>query len=241
MALRRQALLAAAACAALAVSACASSREAAPQFEPARFQAWNDQAPSHRLYPGDEIAVTVYTADELSQTVTVGPDGRANLPMIGGVMVSERSESEAARAIAQRYASVLRDPIVEVRATGFASQNVLVGGEVAEPGLYALPDARTGALEAVLLAGGFETTARRREVVILRRGANGQPMMRTVNLSDALRGGAADSVPLARGDIVFVPRSSIAEVGLFIEQYVTNIVPINQAFGYALANEVFND
>lgn len=240
MALRRQALIGTALLA-LFIAGCAGSGQTPPRFEPARFQAWTDEALSYRLYPGDEIAVTVYTADELSQTVTVGPDGRANLPMIGGVMVSERSEPEAARIIAQRYASVLRDPIVEVRATGFTSQNILVGGEVTEPGLYALPDARTGALEAVLLAGGFQNTAKRREVVILRRAPDGRPMMRTVDLADTLRGGSADSIPLVRGDIVFVPRSAIAEVNLFVEQYVSNIVPFNEAFGYVLANQILED
>lgn len=241
MALRRPARFALAA-ALIALTACASTApERTGGFESARFQPWNEEASGYRLYPGDEIAVTVYTAEELSGTYAVGPDGRANLPMIGGVMVSSRSEPEAARVIAQRYAGVLRDPIVEVRATGFASQTILVGGEVGEPGLYDLADARTGALEAVLLAGGFRNTARRSEVVILRRGENGRPMLRTVDLRAALSGEPADMVPLSRHDIVFVPRSTIAEINLFVEQYVTNIVPFNEAFGYALADAAIDN
>lgn len=228
--------------AALMLSACASgSAERAPAFEPSRFQPWTSEAPAYRLYPGDTIDVTVYTADELSGPATIGPDGRAHLPMIGAVMVSDRSEPEAARAIAQRYASVLRDPIVEVRAADFGSQQIMVGGEVNNPGLYALPDGRTGALEAVLLAGGFQNTARRSEVVILRRGEDGRTMMRTVDLRAALSGHPADMVPLSRHDIVFVPRSTIAEVNLFVEQYISNIVPFNEAFGYALANAALDD
>lgn len=237
----RPRLLAGLALAALLVPACASGPEPARGFEPARFAAWDDSAPSYRLFPGDQIEVTVYTAPELSGTVTIAPDGRAHLPMVGAVMISQQSEPEAARAIAQRYAAVLRDPIVEVRASDFGSQQILVGGEVNQPGLYALPDGRTGALEAVMLAGGFQPTAKRREVVILRRGPDGRTMMRTVDLNAALSGNGGDAIPLARHDIVFVPRSAIAEVNLFVEQYVSNIVPFNQAFGYALANEVFDD
>ena len=66
-------------------------------------------------------------------------------------------------------------------------------------------------------------------------------MMRTVDLRDALSGRPADQVPLRRHDIVFVPRSTIAEVNLFVEQYIANIVPFNEAFGYALANSILND
>ncbi|GGE37936.1 polysaccharide secretin protein HfsD [Marinicauda pacifica] len=227
----------------LALTACAGSPQSAPStgFDPARFAEWSSEDPAYRLYPGDEITVTVYTANELSGPVTVGPDGRANLPMLGALMVADLTEPEAARLIAQRYSSVLRDPIVEVRATGAASQNIFVGGEVATPGLYPLPDMRTGTLEAVLLAGGFQNTARRGEVVVLRRAPDGSAMMRTVDLRDALSGRPADQVPLRRHDIVFVPRSTIAEVNLFVEQYIANIVPFNEAFGYALANSILND
>lgn len=242
MALRRTVRAGLALAALATMSACAgSSAERAPAFQPSRFQTWTGESPAYRLYPGDQIDVRIYTAEELSGTVTIGPDGRAHLPMVGAVMVSGRSEPEAARDIAQRYASVLRDPIVEVRAADYGSQQIMVGGEVNSPGLYTLPDGRTGALEAVLLAGGFQPTARTREVVILRRAENGRTMMRTVDLRAALSGQPADMVPLARHDIVFVPRSTIAEVNLFVEQYISNIVPFNEAFGYALANAALDD
>jgi len=210
--------------------------------EATRFQPWSDSAPAYRLFPGDVIDVTVHTASELSGEYPVGPDGRVNLPLAGGVTVAGQTAPEAARSFASRYASVLRDPIIEVRAASFGSQRILVGGEVNEPGLFDLPSTRVGVMEAVLLAGGPTVRARRGSVVVLRRADNGGVMLREVDLARALRGRTgADTIPLTRHDIVFVPRSGIAEVNDFIELYVRNIIPIDQAFAFALADRVFND
>lgn len=233
---RRNALLAfAAGGAALALGACAGrTRQPAAAFEPTRFQTWSGGDPVYRLYPGDAIEVTVHTAPELSREVEIGPDGRASLPLAGGIMVSQKTAPEAARAIADGYARVLRDPIVEVRPLSFGSQRILVGGEVNAPGPYPLPDGRTGVLEAIMFAGGFQPTARRNAVVVLRRAPDGGAMMRTVDVRSALRGRPADMIPLARHDVVFVPRSGIAEVNLFVDQYVRGILPLDSGFNYLL-------
>ena len=237
---RRHALTA---LAALFAAGCAGR---APQtnpagFEPSRFQDWSDQTPAYRLFPGDTVEVTVHTAGELSGPREVGPDGRVNLPLAGAVMVTGLTAPEAARTMAERYASVLRDPIVEVRPQSFGARRVLVGGEVGDPGLYEMPGGQIGVLEAVMLAGGPTPRARRRRVAVLRRAADGGVMLREVDLAAALSGGPVDSIPLARHDIVFVPRSGIAEVNDFLELYVRNILPIDAAFSYALADSLFND
>jgi len=237
---RRQALTA---LAILFTAGCAG-RARTPEsegFEPSRFQDWNSDAPAYRLYPGDTVAVTVHTADELSGPRDVGPDGRVSLPLAGAVMVAGLTAPEAARTMAERYASVLRDPIVEVRPQSFGSQRILVGGEVTDPGLYDMPSARIGVLEAIMLAGGPTARARRRRIVVLRRAEDGGVMAREVDLAAALDGGRADLIPLQRHDIVFAPRSGIAEVNDFVEQYVRNILPIDAAFSYALADSLFSD
>jgi len=229
--------------AALFGAGCAGRAPSGPpaQFEPSRFQAWSDASPAYRLFPGDTVEVTVHTANELSGAREIGPDGRVNLPLAGAVMVTGLTAPQAARAMAERYAGVLRDPIVEVRPQAFGAQRVLVGGEVGDPGLYEMPSARIGVLEAVMLAGGPTPRARRRRVAVLRRAENGGVMLREVDLSAVLGGGGADSTPLVRHDIVFVPRSGIAEVNDFVEQYVRNILPIDAAFSYALADSLFNE
>jgi len=229
----------------LLLGACASRETPAPApdagFEPARFQAWTDSAPVYRLFPGDEVEVTVHTATELPGPATIGPDGRIVLPLAGSVMVTDLSATQAARAIADRYARVLRDPIVEVRPLTFGAQQVLVGGEVRTPGIYDMPSPRVGALEAIALAGGSTNRGRLREVVVLRRSPEGGVMMRTVNVRAARAGQSTDSIPLLRHDIVYVPASTVAEINDFVELYVRNIIPLDNAFAFAIADRVFNN
>ena len=230
----------------IGLAACASSGSLAPHTDPAwsgrQFAAWQETDPAYRFFPGDSIEVLVHSASELTRTVEIGPDGRVPLPLIGNVMVANHTDFEIANVIADRYAqNVLINPIVEVRRAGLGPQNIIVGGEVNSPGLVEMTGP-IGALEAVMLAGGFQNTAARGEVVVLRRQPGGALMMRTVNLRDALRGRvAADNVQLRRHDIVFVPRSTVAEINVFMEQYVSGILPLDQAFSYAIADAITNN
>ena len=77
-------------------------------------------------------------------------------------------------------AKQLRDPTLAVTSRAFAPQQVFVGGEVNQQGAYTIPGP-IGSLEAILMAGGFRTSAKTSEVVILRRAPNGGLMMRVVN------------------------------------------------------------
>ena len=227
----------------LAVGACAStaSAPATADWGQPRFAAWQDSDPAYRFYPGDSIDVTVHSAPELSRTALIGADGRVSLPLLGNVMVAAKTDFEIANTLADAYArDVLVSPIIEVRRSALGPQNIIVGGEVNAPGLVELTGP-VGALEAVMMAGGFQNTAARGDVVVLRRQPGGGLMMRTVNLHDALRGrSGADNIQIRRHDIIFVPRSTVAELSVFMEQYVSGILPLDQAFSYAIADAITN-
>jgi polysaccharide export outer membrane protein len=59
-------------------------------------------------------------------------------------------------------------------------------------------------------------------------------MIKTVNLKKGLTSGAADLVPLRRFDIVYVPKSGVANAALFVQQYFRDLSPIQFGFSYAL-------
>ncbi len=199
---------------------------------------WSDNEPSYRLYPGDVLDVSESSAPELARTVTVGPDGRISLPLIQPVMAADRSVLEIEGALSQAYSSQLLRPQVEVSVKQAAPLQIYVGGEVKNPGVYAMPG-DINALQGVILAGGFLPTSRRQEVVVLRRGPDGRPMMRTVDLRKAVYGPAGvDAVPLRRSDIIYVPRSTIAEIDNFVQQYLVQTMPIQ--FSYAINGNYMN-
>ncbi len=200
------------------------------------FQRWVDYEPQYLLYPGDQIDVVVPSAPELSRTLTVAPDGRINMPMVEPIMAAGRSIPAVKQALQAELAKQLRDPKVSLTARAFAPQNIYVGGQVTQQGTYALTGP-IGSLEAIIMAGGFLPSAKTGKVVILRRAPNGGLMMRVVNHKRGLKNvrGYADNMQLRRGDIVFVPRNSLSEVGVFVQQ-LRNAIPVDVGVSYNLGN-----
>ena len=202
------------ACAAVALALAAAGPLAAHPAQPfanIAYATWTDDDPLYRLFPGDEMDVAFPSAPELNKTVVVQPDGRINLQLVPPQMAAGRSAPELEQQLAAAYANQLLRPDVTVTVRA-QPLKVFVGGEVGKPGVYDMPG-DIDALRAIIEAGGFADTAKQREVVIIRRSRDGRPMMRTVNLNQALAGKrGAELVPLRRFDIVYVPKTGLAEL-----------------------------
>ncbi|MBX7247903.1 MAG: polysaccharide export protein [Caulobacteraceae bacterium] len=196
------------------------------------YATWDDSEPDYLLYPGDEIEVATPTAPELTRTVKVGPDGRIALPLIGQVMAADRSISELDQVLSQAYATQLVRPVVEITLKASGPLKVFVGGEVGTPGVFDMPG-DIDALQAVIMAGGMKPSAKSGKVVVIRRGPGGRPMVRTIDLGKAQEGRGEAPVPLRRFDVIFVPRSSLAEIGRFMTS-LREALPVS--FSYNLGN-----
>jgi polysaccharide export outer membrane protein len=179
--------------------------------------------------------VAVPSAPELNKTVTVQPDGRVTLPLIAPQMAADRTAPQLEAELSSAYASQLLRPEVNITVRA-QPLKVFVGGDVAKPGVYDMPG-DIDALRAIIEAGGFNDTARRTQVVIIRRGPGGVAMMRTVDLNQPFKDAAhADFVPLRRFDIIFVPRTGLGELGAYMAQ-IRNALPVT--FTYAFGSTVF--
>jgi protein involved in polysaccharide export with SLBB domain len=216
-----------------AANTAAARAEEAP---PAPGIVYNEATPDYRFFPGDEIEITVFSAPELTRTVTVGPDGRVSLPMIAPVRAADLTAAQLHDALVSAYAVALRHPELAVVPKTFGSRQIYVGGEVANPGVYTMA-ADIDAFQAVALAGGFLTSARRGEVIVLSR-ASGQSVVTEVDLStNALRNGLPDARALQRYDVVYVPRSAISHVGLFMQQWLRDALPVQFSLYYDLNSD----
>ena len=242
---RRDALALAVGSGLSALGACAGAGPAsqdlaqrrAPDFTDIGYATWRDDEPAYRIYPGDVLDVVAPSAVELNRTVTVRPDGRISLPLIPPVLAADCSVLQLEARLSQAYSSQLVRPEVQVDVRTVTPLRIFVGGEVAKPGVYDMPG-DINALQAVIMAGGFTTLAGGGKVVIVRRGRGGRAMMRTADLHRAIFDAPeADAVPLRRFDIVYVPRSGIANAGLFVQQYIRDVVPIE--FSYAVSPNAY--
>lgn len=194
------------------------------------YSDWGASEPDYRFYPGDVLTISASADPTLNGDYTVAPDGRIAPPWISPVMVAGQSIEQVRSGLWAAYsAAKMRNPNFNVAVKTASSVTVYVGGEVQTPGEYPITG-DANAMQAVIKAGGAKSSARTGQVVILRKGQNGQVMQRTANLS-ANGGARNDLVPLRRGDVVFVPKTSIAEVGTFMAQ-IRDALPIQ--FGYNL-------
>jgi polysaccharide export outer membrane protein len=149
-------------------------------------------------------------------------------------MAADRSTAEVQAAVSRAYEDILVDSRMSVAVKNAQPLKVFVGGEVEKGGVYDMPG-DINALQAIIQAGGFKTTARRDKVVIIRRGPDGRAMMKTADLRAGIfQPDSVDPVPLRRFDIVYVPRSSVSEIGLFIQQYIRDLTPVSFGFSYSL-------
>lgn len=202
--------------------------ETAPQggFPDIAFADWTDAEPEYVLYPGDEIEIATPTASELTRQLKIGPDGRVALPLIGQIMAADRTIAELESACSQAYASQLVRPVVEVTLRQSAPIRVWVDGEVRTPGVYEM-QGDIDAYQAIIMAGGYLPTAKVGQVALIRRGPGGRRMMRVLDL----RPRRGEVIAVRRGDILYVPRTTLGELANFFTQ-VRNALPIG--FSYAI-------
>lgn len=199
---------------------------------PGMFQQWVDWEPEYKLSPGDQLDIIVSSAPELSRTLTVGPDGRVVMPMTRPIMAAGRTFEQLQAELTGELSKQLRDPTIAISPRAYSPSQIYVGGQVNQPGTYTLPG-RIGALEGLFLAGGMAAGAKTKQVAVLRRAPNGGMMMRTVNIKNGLINIREynDNIQLRRGDIIYVPQTTLAEVGNFV-QAVRNTFPIDFTTSY---------
>jgi protein involved in polysaccharide export with SLBB domain len=201
------------------------------------YATWSEDEPSYRLYPGDELEISVPSAPELSKTLTVQPDGRVSPPLLTPIMAADRNLTDLQLILTQAYSTQLLRPAVNLNLKSTTPLKVYVGGEVNNPGMYDMVG-DGDALRAIMQAGGFKNSGNRSDVAIIRRGPDGSAMMRTADLSGGLRGGGDSRprglVPLRRFDIVYVPKTRAAEASQWVQTYFRDLSPIQLGFSYAI-------
>lgn len=178
----------------------------------------------YRFDIGDAIDFKFPYTPELDFSAPVRPDGAISFPYIGEVTLLGLTVPEVAAELRARYADVLRSPEVNIVVRSFQSLRVFVTGEVPVKGRL---DFRPGMTvsQALYTAGGFEDTANRKEVIILRPAS--PTSLRVMVVSVRARGAEAGDLPLQPNDIVVVTKSRIAALGQAVKQYTRDLLPVS--------------
>lgn len=167
------------------------------------------------------------------RVITVTPSGSIILPDIGEIMVRGLTMSEMKLKIQEALGKKYSNEIdVAISYISGGSHSVYISGEVIAPGVYPIVPSMT-MLKAVMLAGGANRTGNLEEAVLIHYTDDNELNIYKTNLEEVMEEGKINQdLKLSPQDIVFVPRSGIAKANLFIEQYVTNMLPFSRGVNY---------
>lgn len=192
----------------------------------ASIQAAATEDRGYRIQPGDEVAIDFYLSPEFNDDVVVRPDGKVSLRVAGDVQAAGLTPAQLSAELNKAYSSELRAPGVTAHMKNTPGQRVYVQGEVTRPGTIVLQPGMT-ALQAIAEAGGPTDKADGGSVVLIRTDACGTPSGSRLDLDSATaHPGNGDDAQLAARDVIVVPRSRIANIDRFVEQYVRGLLPI---------------
>ena len=160
------------------------------------------------------------------------PDGRISVLLLGELLVAGMTPLELAGHIREPYQRRVGNTDVTVAVTRSAGMSVYLSGEVKSASLLPLDGSLT-LLQAVARAGGFLPSANTRNVLLIRAAGEASLAVRKVDTEKVLRSEMPD-VFLRRGDVVYVPKSDIAQAGQFVDQHINAIVPrfVQLQFGW---------
>ncbi len=174
--------------------------------------------------PGDVLAIWVWRHDDLSVDVTVAPDGYITYPLVGRIEVAGRTYEDLVQTLQAAVNDYYVDAKVAVNVKEVVSQKVMVIGEVQTPSVFPITN-ELSLLEVLTLAGGINPDARTDNVMVVRGGID-NPTRFTVDVRSLYgQGDMSQMVYLQRGDIVYVPTSTITNVERFFRKLQGILAP----------------
>ncbi len=184
-----------------------------------------DSEPLYKIRAGDELDIKFFYTKELNESVKVRPDGFISLQLVDDVKVAGLTPQVLDQELTTRYSQHLKNPVLSVIVRNAVGLRAYVGGEVAAPQLIPLEGGVTP-LQALFRAGGMRPTAHVGAVILIRKGDNGQPLVYQLDLSEkSIVEGRRDlRIAMRPSDVLFVPRSPIANANLWVQQYISDLV-----------------
>ncbi len=122
---------------------------------------------------GDVLEILVWREPDISRTVHVRPDGKISLPLVDDIQASQCTLPQLKDRITKAFAPYVDNPAVYVILEENRSKRIYVIGKVNVQGEYVL-EKETTVLQAIATAGGFSEWAKKDDIIILRRGQQGQ-------------------------------------------------------------------
>lgn len=210
---------------------------------PQAIEAWakpyetNVTATRYVVQPPDELELRCAQVPEVNmQRQRVRPDGKITFEVLGEFEVAGKTPEEIATMVGQRVKELYTlpgDHAVDVRVVLFLSHVYYVVGQVSRPG----PRGYTGRDDLLTSIADAQPNAmawqRRIRVVRPAPQEGNEPLIFEVDYKKMVaKGQTTKDVLLQEGDVVYVPPTVLAAIGMVLEEFIS---PVARAFyGYYL-------
>jgi polysaccharide export outer membrane protein len=180
------------------------------------------RVPEYRMVPGDRLSINLGPKPDPSQEyvreVTIRTDGRITVYPVGDVVAAGLTPMELQRSIIGILSASMRLPRATVEVVSSTANQVHVLGRVQRPGSVPVLPFMT-VTQAITAGGGFMDDAARNSVLLIHREGASTVRVTRIRLDRTLKGTAFVDPILSRFDIVYVPRSTVGNVSLFLRQF----------------------
>lgn len=174
---------------------------------------------NYLIGPGDSVQIFVWRNPEVSQAVTVRPDGKISTPLVEDLQASGKTPTQLARDLEKALETYIRQPIVTVIVAGgigpYSEQIRVIGqvggqggsssGETDKPQAIAYKHKMT-LLDVLIAVGSLNEFADGNETKLVRV-VDGEQKEYLVRVEDLLNGDINANVDMLPGDILIIPES----------------------------------
>tara|TARA_B100001250_G_scaffold231277_1_gene198505 strand:+ start:2045 stop:3850 length:1806 start_codon:yes stop_codon:yes gene_type:complete len=185
------------------------------RFSPTTFAPSNKipASSSYVLGPGDILNLNYYGNDKINKKVSVSRDGSIDLPLLGPVVLSGLTFSEAKDFLKNKVSSDLIGTQISITLDSLRSISVYILGEAYKPGSYTVSALST--ITNVLFAtGGVNENGSLRNIELRRNGK----LIKTFDFYDLLlKADTSSDARIEDGDVIFIP-------------FIANRVSLNGSF-----------
>ena len=207
----------------LLLGACAKQPGLPPSTEYGS-QTTSPETYNYLIGPGDQLQIFVWRNPEVSQTVTVRPDGKISTPLVEDLQASGKTSAQLAKDLEKALETYIRQPIVTVivaEGIGPYSEQIRVIGQIAGSRSGQTTDSQGGGqasaqaiayrrkmtlLDVMITVGGLSEFAAGNKTKLVRM-EDGQQKEYEVRLDDLLNGDITANVDMLPGDILIVPEA----------------------------------
>jgi polysaccharide export outer membrane protein len=182
------------------LGACASQDVQLPPLLEEEVQRSDD----YHIGAEDVVEVMVWKNPDLSREVTVLPDGKISLPLIGDLQAAGLTPNQLMEDITAKLEAYYKEPPkVSVIIRQVKSFEIYILGDVETPGKQEVKPG-TSFLQAIAIAGGFTEFAKTRKIILRRQMAGGDEAAIGIDYS-AVVAGVERNLRLKPGDTIIVP------------------------------------